>query len=330
MILTLEQIKAVTKGVEYVSIENGNFVFHRFNPEEEKVINSVNVAHAAGVQMEFKTDAKRLKLKIATRDESGIRFYFAVDIFENGELLGNIKNFPDGLSGRYAGKRFDLGEFECDLPLGNDEKTLRVVFPHSVITELVQIELEGATFITPVKRDKLIVFYGDSITQGYDVLHPSKSYAMLLCDALNADSYNKAIGGARFSPELAKINNGRAPDYVVVAYGTNDWGGNSSKDEITTKAKAFMDNLTASYPDSKIFVISPIWRWDFEEIKNFGSFKELEEMIRNICEGLKNVTFVSGVDLVPHDSRCFGDEILHPNEEGFSFYCKNLLDKLGF
>jgi hypothetical protein len=77
----------VTKGVEYVSIENGHLVFHRFSPEEEKVINSVNVAHAAGVQMEFKTDAKRLKLKIATRDESGIRFYFAVDIFENGELL---------------------------------------------------------------------------------------------------------------------------------------------------------------------------------------------------------------------------------------------------
>ena len=68
-----------------------------------------------------------------------------------------------------------------------------------------------------------MIMFGDSITHGYDALNPSFSYANRLADLLNADFVNKGIGGERFFPTLAQLKDDIEPDYITVAYGTNDW-----------------------------------------------------------------------------------------------------------
>ena len=73
------------------------------------------------------------------------------------------------------------------------------------------------------KKPKTLTLFGDSITQGYDVLYPSSHYLLKCAATLNAQIYNKAIGGDIFRPELAQIKDSYEPDYIVVAYGTNDW-----------------------------------------------------------------------------------------------------------
>lgn len=40
------------------------------------------------------------------------------------------------------------------------------------------MELTDASFLTPVKRKKTLVAYGDSITKGFDALYPSRTCAM--------------------------------------------------------------------------------------------------------------------------------------------------------
>lgn len=324
MILNLEQIKAVTSGTENIFIENGRFCFHRFSAEEAKVINNPNLLYTSGVQMEFKTDGNLLKLKVDTKEKNGIRSYFAFDIFENGLKIGNVQNFDEELSGNYANQKYGLGEYEGKFSLRVGDKVIKIVFPHSVIAEIEEIELLNATYILPIIKQKNIIFYGDSITQGYDSLHPSNTYAYRLSDTLNATLKNKALGGAIFSPKLVNVKNDYNPDYIVVAYGTNDWN-RSSKTEFINAVSEFLDNLRNNYPYSPVYIISPIWRKDFNNYTKFGSFFELEKTIKKLCDGKTDITFISGFDLVPHKEECFGDLKIHPSDCGFKHYFDNLI-----
>ena len=326
MKLNLEQIKTVTQGVQNVTYENGEYIFSRFTNEEEEVIGGDNIYHPAGVQMKFKTDGDILRLKVFTEPKA--RGYFSFDVFEDGKLIGCIKNFEDSEGvGCYVLNDFKNGEHEAEIKLVTGEKEIRIVLPHSVIARIGEIELENATYITPVKSNKLIITYGDSITQGYDSLHPSNTYAMRLAEHFGAELYNKGIGGAQFPPELAKVPDGLNPDLVTVAYGTNDWN-NVTKEIFRGKADAFFDALTKKHPDTPIYAFSPIWRKDYESSKPFGKFSEVEQTIKEVCEKYNSVKFISGFDLVPHDENLFGDLSLHPNDKGFKYYFENLINEM--
>jgi cell division protein FtsB len=62
----------------------------------------------------------------------------------------------------------------------------------------------------------------------------------MLAEALEAEFINKAVGGAVFNPALAKIPCDTQADYIIVAYGTNDW---NSVDLETLEAE--QENLRA-------------------------------------------------------------------------------------
>ena len=100
--------------------------------------------------------------------------------------------------------------------------------------------MNGATYVTLVKKEKTMLFYGDSITHGYDSAHPLNTYAKRVADGLCAEGFVKAVGGECFLPELAKVNGGHNPDYVVIAYGTNDWSKNN-KEAFDKNSKEFIN-----------------------------------------------------------------------------------------
>jgi len=327
MILTLEQMKAVTVGIEDICYENGKFIFHRFTESEKVFIDNHNVLHPAGVKMEFKTDSKMLKIKGITR-LLGSRSYYAFDIFENDIKIGSIQNFKDeDACGNYAYETYKLGDFSESFCLSDGEKKIKIVFPYTIVAEIEEIELTDASFISPVKQDKNIIFYGDSITQGYDALHPSKTYAYRLSEALKANMINKALGGDHFCPGLIKVANAYKPEYVIIAYGTNDWS-YDEKEIIIKNSAAFIDNAMEKFPDSKIYVLSPIWRKDHTEYRKAGEFGEIETIIKNACKNRKNISFISGFSLVPDDENLFGDLRLHPSDLGFEHYFKNLYKQM--
>jgi len=169
--------------------------------------------------------------------------------------------------------------------------------------------------------------FGDSITQGYDALHPSNRYIAKIADKLGAEEFNKAIGGEMFFPELAALKESFEPDYILVSYGTNDW---SHRDAETFKAKCkgFYENLAGNYPNSKIFAVTPIWRKDITEEKPFGDFETVDLLIRNAVKDCKNISVISGFDFVPKDEKYFADLRLHPNDEGFKHYAENLYNAI--
>ena len=193
---------------------------------------------------------------------------------------------------------------------------------------MTDLEFFGESVVEPVVKQRLLLCYGDSITQGYDARYPSLSYPNQLADVLHAEMFNKAIGGDRFNPPLAAAAERIRPDLITVAYGTNDWS-HDPREQFMTNGSAFFRNLTAAYPGVPIVVVQPIWRTQCEtRLTGVGSFSEMHDMIRTMTSEYPQIKLVNGLELVPHLESCFSPDVLHPNDFGFQFYGRNLLRQL--
>ena len=331
MKLSYDQIKDITLGAAYVEQKDGKTVFHRFTKKEEelyKISDSgfFNKAFANScVTLEFCTNSASLFIKSHIIPRSSRRF-FSHDIFVNNILIGSLKGKFESDEEVSNGKTVD-GEF-C-LGEENREKSIRIHLPWSCSSDIIELSIDDGATLSPVKKSKRIIFYGDSITQGYDAEYTSNSYASQIMLRIKAEARNKGIGGEIFRPELAKlINDGFEPDIITVAYGTNDWFAQISKELFECRANDFFDSLAKNYPNAKIFAIAPIWRADYQDFSLLGEFAEIKECFAKISKKHQNVVMIDGFDFVPHDRNFFSDKSLHPNDDGFSYYADKLANEL--
>ena len=325
MKLSIEQIRSIAKGCVRVTEADGKIQLLRFTKEQEEMYLVSNVGFydktfaTAGVRLEFITDSPSISLKVDV-SRSSSRTVFSHSIVVDGQrkytLGADLADSPDThvtLEGSFA--------------LGEGEKKVVVYFPWSVRSEIISLDIDNGAFVRPVEHTAKILLFGDSITHGYDAEFPDESYASLLTDAFGAEGFNKGIGGEVFRPELAALADGFTPDIVTVAYGTNDWGGRT-KEEFDSTCEGFYKNLSALYPNSKIFALSPIWRGSAYKTTKVGSFDYLASKIKSVASALPNVTFIDCTNFVPHSAEMFAPDVLHPNSRGFSHYGKNLIDEI--
>ncbi|MBE6645857.1 MAG: SGNH/GDSL hydrolase family protein [Ruminococcaceae bacterium] len=327
MKLSYEQIKEVTCGAERIGFEDGEYRFFRFNDREIEFYKTsefyTKVYATSDVEMSFETDAAALLLKGTARVAVSYRTWYTLEVFSDGERIGTIQNFDGEMNFDKLFAEFPLGEFDARFNLGEGKKKVRIVFPQFASLALSDVELIGATYLKPLKPEKKMFFYGDSITHGYDAQYPSNKYTALVAHALGVEGYNKAIGGEVFQPALAAVKSENEPDFISVAYGTNDCG--STRAVFLENSRAFYENLSRNYPNAKIFALSPIWRANYSDKQTVGDFFDVEEQIKKIAASLPNVIFVPGFDFVPHDTKYFYDGHLHPSDEGFEIYAENLV-----
>ena len=337
MKLTLDQIKSITTGACRVEEIDGGIRFFRFTKEQELLYEKASEElgrgfydrrlATAGVRLRFATDSKTLKLA-GEEASCTSRMYYSFDVFVNGKPIGYIDNFSDvSLPVDYTEVRLLEGEFSKEFDLGDGHKEVCVYFPWSAYPTLREVSIDDGAFIKPIKPTKKLLAFGDSITQGYDALRPSKRYVSLVADELGFEEINKGIGGEIFFPPLAETKEDFTPDYITVAYGTNDWS-TTSGENFKENCKAFYASLSKNYPTAKIFAICPIWRKNYKDEKPFGPFEKVEEIIREVVGELENVTVIPGFDLVPKDEKYFADLRLHPTASGFEHYAKNLCREL--
>lgn len=336
MKLNLQQLKSAAWGVCRVTEDADGFHFFRFTEAEDAAWRGTKfeskTLSTAGVEWVFDTDADALRLSGFT-EASSSRKYYAFDLFINGEYRDSIKNFPDSsvinsYCGSYKGTPYELGDFEARLSLGQGQKQVRLVFPWSVNTVIREAELENASTFSPVAPPtKKLVLYGDSITHGYDALHPSGSYAARITEALGCEGFNKAIGGACFLPPLGEAECGVDADIITVAFGTNDWNG-MDRETFREKCGGFLRALCRRRGKAKIFVLTPLWRDDeTDPPRAFGKLTDVDPLMREICADLP-VTVIRGYEFLPRDTDLFGDRKLHPNLHGFEYYARNLLSEM--
>ena len=198
-----------------------------------------------------------------------------------------------------------------------------MIFPsHDDGGVLEWIKLDDGATVTPHCYDCKMLFIGDSITQGWASRYDSLSYAWRVTRHFNADSVIQGIGGAYFHESCFDSIN-YAPDMVLIAYGTNDFGHFKTYDEFRGHVTAHLSLIAKEYADKKIFVLSPIWR-DKRDGKSMGTFEGCRAIVEEEAEKL-NLTHIDGLTLVPPIPEFFGDAYLHPNDEGFALYAENLI-----
>ena len=338
MKLGLNDYRNITLGCATVAEEMGKIRFHRFTEQEELFYKLRDEAFGrsfryrcsapAGVRLCFETNSKDLKITVVTGYATS-RSYFSFDVFENGSLLGYLDNFKDeNLLENYTEQEFILGKYEKRFILSEGRSKITIYFPWSVVVDDIEIELDDGAEIEPIKPKKKLLVYGDSITQGYDATRPSHRYAARIANFLGAEEINKAIGGEIFVHKLVQDKLDFDPDYITVAYGTNDWSTTEGKD-FYQNVRSFFTSLCQHYPSTPVFAITPIWRANYEEFKPFGDFFSVENIIREATFDLCNIHVISGFDLVGHDKKLFADLRLHPRDAGFHEYYENLSKRIG-
>jgi len=333
MKLNLQQLQLIATGAAYVEQTAEGVEFHRFTRQQEALyeVRSAEFFRKcfapSGVQLRFRTDSKHLGLKTEVF-RSSTRRYYAVEVRINGERLDTIDNFRNvEVPQNYTTKEFALEPQEKVFDLGDGEKDVQILLPWSVRTVLKEMTLDDGASLIPVKAKHKMLCYGDSITHGYDAMYPSNKYITKLAAFLDAEEHNKAIGGEVFFPELAASGENFVPDYISVAYGTNDWS-KCEFDVVIDNCTRFFEALHNAYPTSRIFAITPIWRKDGAQPKRGVEFAKVEELILSATAKYDNITVISGYDLVGHDPNLFADLRLHPNDEGFGQYAVNLTAKV--
>ena len=319
------------KLVDLVKIveNNGVYKFFRMTAQQGEILKQINDFYmkstaTSGIKMDFTTDARAIEFT-GRFSEGSSRKYAFFDIYVNGVLTahpgtGDYPQNPD---------------FSIRLPLDGKTNRVTIYFPCLARTVLKSFELIGASSVDAVKKNRKLLCYGDSITQGFDCLRPSSHYVYRLAEALDAEEFNKGIGGERHVPALVACEEPFTPDYILAAYGTNDWA-HETPQLLEEKCSGFYKTLAEKYTDIPVITITPIWRsniFSFAEHVKFESFQQVEDCILRVTAQYPNITVIKGFDLVPHDKSYFADWGLHPNDAGFYHYGENLLaalQKCGF
>lgn len=334
MEMTYEQIKSITCGAVRYTVEEDGIIFHRFTQAQHEMYEKKDEAFfdksksSSGIKLSFRTDSRTLYLDTTVQNARS-RTYFSFDVLADGQLIGSLDNFSDQvLPQDYSGINFPVGRFGRTFNLGTGVKTVTIHLPWNKITKLHKLSLSDGSLIEPVKPERKMLVFGDSITAGFDCLRPSRRQVARLAQQLDAEEFNRSIGGERFCPDLSELPEDFIPDYIYVAYGTNDWS--STQPEIFyTNSRKFFENLDRNYPGVRTFVITPIWRINYSTLERpYRSFMEIDQALHELLADRPNTVVIPGFDLVPHSVDYFGDYGLHPNTAGHDHYFENMWQKI--
>lgn len=316
MKLSLEQIDTLVHGATYTEIKNDRLYLHRLTREQEAFFIPIDASRLeradcpSGITLEFTTDSRTLALSVITRELTGRQQ--AITIHANGERIARLAIPP----------MVDETAMCCQAALAEGEKQVVIRLPGVNRTQIVGLALDDGATVSPVPtRSTKLLLLGDSITQGYDATNPEDAYAVRLSLALDAEVRNRAIGGDIFRPAYALLRDDFEPDIITVAYGTNDWSNRGR--ELLDNCEGFYRNLKATYPDSRIYALLPLWRNDHDRITDFGPLSELNPALRAKIEAIGGITVVDCFDFLHRDPALLTD-VVHPTGEGHAHYAAAL------
>lgn len=179
-----------------------------------------------------------------------------------------------------------------------------------------------------------IVFIGDSIT---DLCKLDDYYGDLPLAV-----YNRGIGGDTTSGLLARLDVSLLqikPAQVVVMIGTNDINGGADLQSILANYEQILTSITASLPDTEVFVMSVIpQNHDIEKNsaidveKTVPKIMALNVALAQLTHDYDTVTYVDVFSSLEDNAHFlkseYSDDGLHLNENGFAVWANVLIPYL--
>jgi len=310
MKLNFETIKSLTVGAVRIWEESDGVHFAEMT--EKQVKGFYEVSQTLGQRAETTTG---IRLDFET-NSSFVAFTPLTD--------GKYEVKVDGLLTLDVVKKDE--KYTINLPKDNHEHRVTLHLPSHVIGGLANVEIEDGAIAKRHAFDKKILFIGDSITQGWNSVYDTMSYAYQTSEKLNAESIIQGTGGAMYNVNTFDKVEGFNPDIVIVAYGTNDSNHVNTLEELAKNCRDYLVEVKKAYSTSKIFVITPIYRITNDEIKPYGDVKLAGKQIQAVAESL-GLEVVDGQKMIPHFETFMADNV-HPNALGFSVYANNLTNVL--
>ena len=310
--LDFETIKKITVGAVDIWQDESGVHFSKCTKEQHSEWAKIdppciydNTLASTGVRFDFHTNSPFVEVETS----SGNKFEVKI----NGVLMH-----------RFTRSEGEPIKFKIDLD-GKENHIVIYMPSHNPCGVIKSVSIADGASITPHSFDKKFLFLGDSITQGWDSKYDSLSFAYLISEFFNAESVIQGIGTACFEPTVV-YDMGFDPEVVFVAFGTNDFGQRLSFDLLKSRAQGYLEKIKNLYSKSKIFVITPIWRVDYDIITKAGDFESCKKAVGDCARSL-GLTVVNGDKLVP-PNRDFMADYWHPNDLGFTVYAINLLREI--
>lgn len=310
-----------------VFFENGKF--RRMDEQVAKsVSDGVHFLHSntAGGRVRFKTDSSYVAIHVAMPNVckspnfamagcSGFDLY----VRENGKDV-YYKTYipPFEIVDSYEGV-VDFG--------GSSLREITINFPlYSDVAELYIGLDKNAKILspTPYTRQKPIVYYGSSITQGGCASRPGMSYQSIISRRFDTDYINLGFSGnAKGETEMAEYIKNLDMSVFVYDYDHNA----PDVDHLKKTHKPMFDMIRNANPNLPIIIVSRPERHNAHIAEMFGVIKETYDIAKQ--NGDKNVYLINGADLMlPAENEGTVDGI-HPTDFGFSLMAKGIGDVIG-
>ena len=307
-------------GFEWI---NDDSVFRRLPilpdwPIREAVDQLAN--HTAGGQVRFRTDSRKILIKVALRERSGMYHMPAT-----GQSGFDLYVNTSGIQRYLKTSRFphDTIRYEVELYTADEMEmqTFTLNFPLYNGVNSLQIGLEdGAKLEAPpsFKLHGKFVIYGTSITQGGCVSRPGMAYSNILSRKLDVQFVNLGFSGnGRGEPELAHlINEITGTSFIILDYEAN------ANETIVNTLGPFIEILREKHPIVPILLVSKIryasattGSQAYESLMRLRDFqKQLVETRKNA--GDKYIYFLDGSEILGEDyDECTVDGV-HPTDLG--------------
>lgn len=140
------------------------------------------------------------------------------------------------------------------------DRLYEIVLPYADGVEFGGVEVDQPYVVTAAaaRTGRLMVCYGDSITQGFYASEVRNNWPFLLAAAKSFRCINMGYGGrATTSSDGTAIAN-LSPDLITVLMGTNDFLSQVAVATYKTNLKSLLTNIHTVLPNVPVYVSAPI------------------------------------------------------------------------
>lgn len=292
---------------------------------------------AAGVILRFRTDSKKLVLRVT--------FIESPDAPDNPAVAWE-RSRPSFFS-LYRDRKYVSSVAALTVFTGQDvtiyqdsalsgDAEIHVLFPFyyrnaEIIVHGIGIETDATLTRAALDHRPRVLFHGDSITHGHGVTSPRETYVWQVAEKLGCVPLNYGFGGSAWADNIVAQTIASRTDWdlLTIMIGTNSLAGADAAGKPETAAQyiakydAYIATIRATAPAKPILCITPILnRVDLKRSGNQnGERPELyrdgiARVVRQRQRSDLNLYLLDGLTLINDPLYLLVTDNVHPNDAG--------------